>query len=574
MWLDSRIFDLARQLAFSPVEKKREQVTAACELLQQISPVEQYPWDFVVFRLTGFRPRQTDDVPILGRVLIADLGELIEYLSDALELRTSEVNEPVLSQDEVTRRFKVSSKTIQRWRTKGLIAQRYVFSDGTRRLGFRTSCVEHFARKNAMHIDSAARFRQLTDEDRQWIIRRARRLVERCGCNLKTVARRISRRMVRSPETIRYVIRKHDRTHPDMAIFPDATGPLRTQDRQIITNCFDRGVSVPNLAHRYGRTRSSIYRVVGLEKAQRIKNSPINFVDNALFQLPDAQAVILGTLAQEARHAAAAITLIGSPADADVDSEPWRRLPQGLPPHLADMFRPDPMPEPLVLDAFRRMNYFKYRARQLQQNLDLTTTRSSEISEVEGLLAQAASIKNQLVHNFLRVVVYVARKHQRYGKDVSELVSDGTLWLLRAIDTYDFSRGVKFSTYLSYSLMKNYARRRTEQIGLADQRLVTGQEQLLESIDNNDADAVPESVDQLLMQGQAVKAMRSLPPREREVLTAHFGLDPARASMSLGQLAEKMGVTKSRVRQVETRALRRLRRALEERSMPAAMQAV
>ena len=155
---------------------------------------------------------------------------------------------------------------------------------------------------------------------------------------------------------------------------------------------------------------------------------------------------------------------------------------------------------------------------------------------------------------------------------MSELVSDGTLWLLRAIDTYDFSRGVKFSTYLSYSLMKNYARRRTEQIGLADQRLVTGQEQLLESIDNDDADAVPETVDQLLMQGQAVKAMRSLPPREREVLTAHFGLDPARASMSLGQLAEKMGVTKSRVRQVETRALRRLRRALEERSMPAAMQ--
>ncbi len=574
MWLDSRIFDLARQLAFSPVEKKQEQVTAACELLQQISPVEPYPWDFVVFRLTGFRPRQSDDAPVLGRVLIADLAELIEYLSDTLELRTSEIDEPVLSQDEVTRRFKVSSKTIQRWRTKGLVAQRYIFPDGTRRLGFRTSCVENFARKNAMHIDAAARFRQLTDEDRQWIIRRARRLVEHCGCNLKTVARRISRRMVRSPETIRYVIRKHDRANPDMAIFPDATGPLRTQDRQIITNCFDRGVSVPNLAHRYGRTRSSIYRVVGLEKAQRIKNSPIDFIDNALFQLPNAEAVILGTLAQEARHAAAALTLIGSPADAAVDAEPWRRSPQGLPPHLTDMFRPDPMPEPLVLDAFRRMNYFKCRARQLQQNLDLINIRSSEISEVEGLLAQAASIKNQLVHNFLRVVVYVARKHQRYGKDISELVSDGTLWLLRAIDTYDFSRGVKFSTYLSYSLMKNYARRRTEQIGLADQRLLTGQEQLLESIDNDDADAVPESVDQLLMQGQAVKAMRSLPPREREVLTAHFGLDPARASMSLGQLAEKMGVTKSRVRQVETRALRRLRRALEERSMPAAMQAV
>ncbi len=572
MWLDSRIFDLARQLAFSPAEKKRDQLEAACRLLQQVNPAEDYPLDFVIFRLTGFRPRQSDDAPISGRVLLADISKLVEYLADTLELRTSDVPEPVLSQDDVTRLFKVSSKTIQRWRTKGLVAQRYIFPDGTRRLGFRASAVESFTRNNAAHIDAAARFRQLTEADRQWIIRRARRLVERCGCNLKTVSLRISRRMVRSPETIRYVIRKHDRAYPDKAIFPGSAGPLQTQDRQIITNCFDRGVSVPNLAHRYGRTRSSIYRVVGLEKAQRIKNMPVDFIDNPLFQLPNADAVVLGTLADEARHAAAALASIGSMAGADGESEAWRRPPPGLPPHLTEMFRQNPLPEPLVLDAFRRMNYFKCRARQLQQNLDLASARSSEISEVEGLLAQASSIKNQLVHNFLRVVVYVARKHQRAGKDISELVSDGTLWLLRAIDAYDFSRGVKFSTYLSYSLMKNYARRRTDQIGLADQRLVTGQELLLDSVDNDDANTVPEAVDQLLMQGQAVQAMSSLPQREREVLTAHFGLDPAKASMSLGQLAEKMGVTKSRVRQVETRALRRLRRVLEERSMPATIQ--
>src|SRR4029079_13069062 len=107
------------------------------------------------------------------------LASLIEFLSDTLSLKVEDAptnGDTVLEFDDVTRKFNVSSKTIQRWRKQGLIALRYVYPDGRRRLGFLESAVQQFATVTKDRVEKSATFKQLSDEEKARIIEMARRL--------------------------------------------------------------------------------------------------------------------------------------------------------------------------------------------------------------------------------------------------------------------------------------------------------------------------------------------------------------------------------------------------------------
>jgi RNA polymerase sigma factor (sigma-70 family) len=149
-----------------------------------------------------------------------------------------------------------------------------------------------------------------------------------------------------------------------------------------------------------------------------------------------------------------------------------------------------------------------------------------------------------------------------------EMVSDASIWLMRAVDLFDYARGVKFATYASFAIAKNFARARVEQIGRRERRMVTGQDEMLNRLGARDdaAGGVPDQVEALQLTDQLAQLIGRLPPRERELLTAHYGLNAGQPALSLAQLGEKLGITKARVRQLETRALRKLRRLLEARS--------
>jgi RNA polymerase sigma factor (sigma-70 family) len=559
IWSDPKIEELARQMAYTPIAKRHQQLQAALGLMGQIDSTEDYPWEFVLFRLTGYRPKDSADHIISGRALLADIACLVESVSDSLNIPVAQAGDEVLSLEQITQKFKVSSKTIQRWRRRGLAAMRFVYPDGVKRLGFLTADVARFSTQFAVRVEKSARFRQLSDEEKADIIRRARRLAVHCQCCLKLISRRIARHTKRSPETIRYVIRRWDAEHPDQAVFPDTPGPLTDQDKRIIVDCFDRGISVDCLAKRYCRTPSSIYRVVGQDKAQRIKNLSIRFVTNPLFDHPDADHIILKVLPEKARQ---------QPTDSlgglEVREQIVLRQPNDIPTYLSDVFRQPPLPHAVVMDAFRQMNYLKAKAARLQARIDITTARTAELEAIESLLEHAGVIRNQILQTHLRVVVHVARKHQHSQHDLFELISDGNLWMLRAVETFDFSRGVKFSTYLTYVLMKNFARRAGDNSTRVDERLVTTQNDLLDELGESQEQNIPDAVDMLLLQGRLVDALIKLPRRERDLLAAHYGLEAGQGPMSLSQIAQRMGITKARVRQLEVRALGRLRMMLEE----------
>jgi len=139
--------------------------------------------------------------------------------------RPTAAGERVLTVEELSKLFKVSTKTISRWRQQGLVSRRFVF-DGRKRVGFLQSSVDRFVAGNEDCVHRGSRFSQLSDHEREMIIERARRLARAGGCPAE-VTRRLAEHTSRSVETIRYTLKAFDQEHPEMAIFPEIRGRFR-----------------------------------------------------------------------------------------------------------------------------------------------------------------------------------------------------------------------------------------------------------------------------------------------------------------------------------------------------------
>ncbi len=569
-WRDDKILELANQLTYSPADKRREQLHAAMALLPDVDPARSYPWDFVHYRITSFQPRTHIEHAVAGKILRADLASLIEFLSDTLSLKVEDAAEwgggagdTVLEFDEVTRKFSVSSKTIQRWRKQGLVALRYLHPDGRRRLGFLESAVARFAALNKERVERSASFKQLSDEERGRIIELARGLEAQGHYCIKDISRLIGQQLGRSPETIRYTIRRYDREHPEAAVFPEKPDVPVRHAASTAVNSADNGLSLESITARFAETPADSQRAATRERAQQFQRMEISYMANPLFEHPDADHIILDVLPAEAiARAQATVTAGTNVKTADVY---MARIPRDLPAFLADIFRQPVMPHEIETDAFRRMNYLKCKALRLRAALDPQTATEAALEQIETLLAQAAAVKNMILQGNLRVAVHVARKHQRADRSLMELVSDATIWVMRAIEKYDFSRNTRFSTYAGYAIMKNFARDRVEQLTRRDRHLLTGQEEVLDAVGDPQGERVDEQIDAAILQSDVRSVIDDLPAKDRELIARHYGLEQGQAALSLAEIGDQMGITKARVRQLEARALHRLRQLMEAR---------
>jgi RNA polymerase primary sigma factor len=420
-----------------------------------------------------------------------------------------------------------------------------VFADGKRRVAFLESSVRHFAERRRRAMLRSARFSQMSDAERADIIRRAKRMASRTGCCLHELSKRLASRTGRAVETIRYTIRRHDQENPTDAVFPGHPLPLDAQGKEIIYRCFLHGVAVTSLAERYQRTRGSIYRVINEMRARHLMSRKIDYVYNPQFDLPAADRSIL---AEESKDAAAG-------------SSRAQRVPRDLPPYLRSLYELPLLTAEQERHLFRKYNYVKYRADALRKKLNLNHVRAAQLRQVERLLAQSEAIKNQIIRANLRLVVSIAKKHLSGPQNLFELISDGNISLMRAVEKFDYSRGYKFSTYASWAIMKNFARSVPRERYLLD-HFLTGIEEILDVAGGASRyDPRATSLPELRESIQAVLAQLS--PRERSIIVRHFGLDESSQPLTLDQLSRNLGISKERVRQIEQRAMAKLREMLE-----------
>ncbi|MBM3996986.1 MAG: sigma-70 family RNA polymerase sigma factor [Planctomycetes bacterium] len=543
-----------QQVRFAPPTRRLEQLKRAEQLLIELDPAKSYPYQFVCYRVTDFRSELHPNLLVPGVELIHDLGLFINELAVSLPaVPIEEVSEPVLTINEISKKYNVTPKTIQRWRKRGLIGIPIV-CNGHRQLGFLPSLVDPFLIANKDRIEKSSKFTLLTQEEKDDILRRARRFARFGVGSLTEVSRRIARRVGRSPETVRYTIKNFDLEHPEQALFPDVTDPLDADDKLLIYDSYQKGMDVDTLAKNFQRNRTSMYRVLSEVHAQRLLEHPIEFIHHASFDDPAQVDAILAPMPN---------------AEAFEASRKKMRVPKDAPPELVSNYEMPLLTKDQEQHLFRKMNFLKYRAHTMLHEMLLPSgsinyakLRVEKLDQIEASLKEANEVKDLLIRCNMRLVTSIAKRHSGQIENFFELLSDGNISLMRAVEKFDYSRGNKFSTYASWAIMKNFARTIPDEKNRKE-RFVTGNEEVFDVAE-----------DKRSQEGEVVAAaaqatakvndlLEHLDPREREIIRMRAGLENGTEGMTLEKIGEKLGITKERVRQINVRAMKKLRTIVE-----------
>ncbi len=209
---------------------------------------------------------------------------------------------------------------------------------------------------------------------------------------------------------------------------------------------------------------------------------------------------------------------------------------------------------------FRKMNFLKYQAAQLHEAINPSLARSADLDRIEELLREAGAIRNRIIRSYLGLVVSIVKKFTRPSQDFFDLVSEGNVSLIRASEQFDFERGARFSTYATWAIINNFVRRFPR-----DQcrrvRFATGHEELLQALADHRDSGSADAMDQEQSRYMIRKMLGSLSVREQTIIVRRFGL--AGDKQTLVQVGHELGISKERVRQLESRALNKLRALVE-----------
>jgi RNA polymerase primary sigma factor/RNA polymerase sigma factor len=470
----------------------------------------------------------------------------IDCLNPAAELPIWPVDQCVLTIDELARQFRVSTKTVRRWSRYGLVSRRFVLA-GRRRVGFLQSSVDRFLAHNEERIRRSTRFSRLTHEDRTEIIDQSRCLAQADG-RLAEVASRTAQETGRSANTVRNTLRCFDPEHSDMAILPRRRRPLGIRTKTEICRRYRLGESVVALAQRFDQSRTHIYHVINELDAARIMELPLDHIGNEQFARVYSE--------KKEREVLRALPENDLPA-----KKP--RVPNGLPAYLASLYEVPLLTREQEAHLFRKMNYLKYKASMLRAQLDLNRPASRLMRQIEKLCDESVAIKTRIVCANLRLVVSIAKRYVGPTQDFFELVSDGNVSLLRAADKFDFSMGNKFSTYATWAIIKNFARIFSNATRHCE-RFCTNRSEMFSYTEEVRVDPYEQELAQIQRKSQVERVLGQLDDRERQIVTARFGLIRGHEPLTLTQVGATMGVSKERIRQIQVRAMSRMRATAEE----------
>jgi RNA polymerase primary sigma factor len=204
------------------------------------------------------------------------------------------------------------------------------------------------------------------------------------------------------------------------------------------------------------------------------------------------------------------------------------------------------------------MNYLKFRAAKLREEIDVDRPCSRLLDEAEQCLTEAAAVRAHIVQSNARLVVAIVKKFVSPQHSFDELLSDGMLTLLNAAEKFDYDRGFRFSTYAYRCIARNAYRavmeRRREQQRFAS----TTDEQIADIAARDSSTAFAERTWETLRRLLAMFVDR-LDRREQMIVSARYALGEQQKIATFQSIADSLGVSKERVRQLEQRAVSKLR---------------
>lgn len=205
------------------------------------------------------------------------------------------------------------------------------------------------------------------------------------------------------------------------------------------------------------------------------------------------------------------------------------------------------------------------------QTLPAPLSKKQESEILEQIEDGNTENRDKLVVHNLRLVVYIARKFENTGIGIEDLVSIGTVGLIKAVNTFCPSKKIKLATYASRCIeneilmyLRKTANKKNE-VSIEEPLNVDwdGNELLLSDVLGSDGDTVGRDLEMQDERNQLLEVVKKLDERERTIMTMRFGLFGSK-EYTQKQVADMLGISQSYISRLEKRIIERLRKELEK----------
>ena len=198
-------------------------------------------------------------------------------------------------------------------------------------------------------------------------------------------------------------------------------------------------------------------------------------------------------------------------------------------------------------------------------------TREEELSYMRKMAGGDAAARATLIERNLRLVVYIARKFENTGIGIEDLISIGTIGLIKAVNSFDPEKNIKLATYASRCIENEILMvlRRTSRLKLEvsfDEPLNTdwdGNERLLSDILGTEPDLVSRELDSAVEKQMLCEAVETLSKRERDIVRMRYGLGGG-GEHTQKEVADMLGISQSYISRLEKRIIGKLRTQIEK----------
>ncbi|WP_182869473.1 sigma-70 family RNA polymerase sigma factor [Rhodopirellula sp. JC639] len=247
-----------------------------------------------------------------------------------------------------------------------------------------------------------------------------------------------------------------------------------------------------------------------------------------------------------------------APRKAELGVAAIRRSGIDMPIHLGRLCEAPLLTPEQEQMLFQRMNYLLQQAAVHRSLLDPARPSRVRLQLIDRLIALASWHRDRIVEANLRLVFSIVKKFVNASNRFDDLLSDGIVALIRAVEKFDFDRGFRFSTYATQVIRRNSYR--TVVVNQQERQKTVGglQDMDLDVTDEGRESAISEKRWHELRSRLSVM-LDELDRREKFIIRARFSLGAHRKVHTLQSLANRLGVSKERVRQLERRAMDKLR---------------
>jgi RNA polymerase primary sigma factor len=283
-------------------------------------------------------------------------------------------------------------------------------------------------------------------------------------------------------------------------------------------------------------------------RAQAIKELTIDFITHRSFSRPGIEEQILAECPSNGRE----------------ERNNELRDVAKVPMYIARLYDTSLLTAEQERHLFRQFNFLRYRARRQQRKLAVAAPNRTLMQSIQDDLTHANAVKARIIQANLRLVVSIAKKFVNPANSLEELISDGNIALIRAVEKFNFGLGNRFSTYATYAVQRNYFRMVSR--GRRQRERFLSDEERLSIIPQAEHDQPVGAAGLQQLQQSFGSLLQKLNSRERQILERRFGFH-GQEPKTFKELGADLGVCKERIRQIQTRAMEKLRQFAETENL-------